>query len=159
MPMKYVFILIFFCNFIHVSFSQNYKTINTISEKILKIYKKGDQAYKENQLKLAEEYFKKTIEKENQFIDSYIKLASINYELEKHEEAIRYFQSALQLDSFYNNKIYYTLALSYYKIKKYDRAKMSMEFYLLNEKENSDLIIKAKRFLPVSKAAYKWIMP
>lgn len=149
MPMKYVFILIFFCNFIFVSFSQNYKTINTISEKILKIYKKGDQAYKENQLKLAEEYFKKTIQKENQFIDAYIKLASINYELEKYEEAIRYFQSALQLDSFYNNKIYYTLALSFYKIKKYDRAKTSIEFYLLNEKENSDLIIKAKRFLPI----------
>jgi uncharacterized protein YcnI len=69
--MKYVLIIIFFCNSIHVSFSQNYKTINTITAKILKVYKKGDQAYKENQLKLAEEYFKKTIEKENQFIIIY----------------------------------------------------------------------------------------
>jgi len=149
MTMKYVLIIIFFYNTIHVSFSQNYKTINTISAKILKIYKKGDQAYKENQLKLAEEYFKKTIQKENHFIDSYIKLASINYDLAKYDQGIRYFQRALQLDSFYNNKIYYTLALSYYQIKKYDSAKVNMEIYLLREKENTDLINKAKRFLPI----------
>lgn len=75
-------------------------------------------------------------------------MASVCFDMENYSCAEIHFENVLKMDSNYNQKIYYTLALSQYKLDHFKNAKENMRLFLNLETTNQDLLKKAKDLLP-----------
>lgn len=155
--MKYIlcsFLLIIFMTELK-SQSINYKSA---PKDLQKKYSKAVQLYQQNQNDRAKEGFQKLIKKNPNFIDPNIMLGSIYFDLGEFSTAENYFQKAIKLDSNYQIKIYYTIALCQYKNYKFGEAYRNLQYYLTKEELNKDLILKAQLLIPnfrFADSAYK----
>ncbi|MBK9270927.1 MAG: PD40 domain-containing protein [Saprospiraceae bacterium] len=124
------------------------------AKKNLKIqYSKALKLYQINEFESSKKAFKKILAKNPKFVDPYILLGSIGFDQKNFDEAETWFQKALDLDSFYQIKVYYTLALCQFENYQFTRAKLNLEKFLELEKSNKDLIQKAVHVLPTYRFA------
>ncbi|NOT37067.1 MAG: OmpA family protein [Saprospiraceae bacterium] len=121
--------------------------LKTAPSSLKKSYQKALDLYKNNQYPKAQKAFEKLIKKSPQFIDAYIILGSIHFDLDQSIESERYFVKALGLDSNYMPKVYYTLSLVNYSNQKYSDAHKNIKKFLQLEQMNKDLISKANKKL------------
>lgn len=142
--MKLSIIIILFNLVSFTLLSQEYSTLKTVSSSVNKMYQKGIKLYKSNEYDKARKTFEKILKKEPKFIDANILLASIEFEVGQFEAAEKYFNKALSLNSEYQSKVFYTLAICNYSNQHYSDAFQNMSIFLNKEKENQDLIKKAK---------------
>ena len=126
-------------------YCQDYITLKTAPEKQVKAYKKAVAAYRQNKYDDAIKLFEKIIKSEPKFIDAHILLGSVFFEKKTYSSAEKSFNDAIKLDSTYQIKVFYTLALCNYELEHFTEAKNNMGKYLALETQNQELIAKAKR--------------
>jgi len=118
------------------------------SKDLQKKYTKAVQLYQQNKYDVAKESFQKIIIKKPNFVDPYIMLGSIHFDQGQYSNAENYFQKAIHLDSHYQIKIYYTIALCQYKNYRFGEAYRNLKYYLSKEQLNQDLLSKAQLLIP-----------
>lgn len=131
----------------YLLFSQKVVTIKDAPTSTLNLFRKGIDHYKSNQYSQAIEYFQKALKKNPQFIEAELQWASTCFDLKDYSCAVLHFQKVLQLDSNFNSKVYYTLALSQYQLDHFFEAKENISTFINREKSNKDLLSKAKILL------------
>ncbi len=124
--------------------SQNIITRKTASKKSLAMYKRGLQYVKGNKFDKALKDFNKALKLQPTFIDAMIQKAAIFYMRENYAVAEQGFEKILDLDKNYNSKVYYTLAISERRQKKYDEAIGHFKDYVATKKHSEKLAAKAK---------------
>jgi outer membrane protein OmpA-like peptidoglycan-associated protein/tetratricopeptide (TPR) repeat protein len=110
----------------------------------LKLYESGVDAYRINLYEKAKTYFEKALNKSPGFIDAELQLASVCFDLNDFSCAEIHFQNVIRLDSLFNKKVFYTLALTQYQLDKFHTAEENLSNYLSSEIKNPDLLSKAK---------------
>ena len=128
--------------------SQNFVTRANLSGKLLKNYDQAVERYKVNDYQKARSLFLGVLDREPRCIDAHLKLASLCFETYDLPCAKLHFEKVLELDSNYQVKVYYTLALTEYRSDHFASAKKNMAVFLEKEKLNSDLINKARALYP-----------
>jgi outer membrane protein OmpA-like peptidoglycan-associated protein/tetratricopeptide (TPR) repeat protein len=110
-------LLLFF--FVSMSISlcgQEVVTSDNAPKKVLKIYQKAEKCLSKGETEEALEKLQKAILEEPRFMDAYLKIAAIHYELGQFENAATSFKSALELDPD-NFRLVQSVAVSYEKAK------------------------------------------
>ncbi len=125
-------------------FSQSYYTKKNAPKQALKLFQKAQQYYHTNQFDKAILYFEKALSKEPDFIDAELQWASVCFDIKDYSCAEIHLQKVLQLDSFYNLKIFYTLALVQYHLDHFDQAHKNISYFLSADYDNIDIQNKAK---------------
>jgi outer membrane protein OmpA-like peptidoglycan-associated protein/tetratricopeptide (TPR) repeat protein len=96
-------------------------SIKDLKSKEKKLYEEArKQKFREPQTALNA--LDKILEKEPLFIDGYLEVGSIHYNVGQYESAFDFFLTAYRLDSLYNPKIINSLALSAWHSGKYEDA-------------------------------------
>lgn len=138
-------ILLFLSSYIG---AQDFISIKNASPKLLKSYKSASNLYKTDQYDKAIKAFQKIITKESKFIDAYIQLGSLYYESRDYRNAEKYFNQAINLSRDYNPKVFYTLALANREEKNFALAKNNLKQFIAMDRNNTELLAKAKLMLP-----------
>ena len=115
-----------------------------IGKKAKKLYKKAINKFNKHEYLKALDYFDRVIKKEPGFIKPHLYKASAYYELKQYENSEQEYKKVLEIDSTYNNDIYYSLGLVSGKLKRYDEALNYYKIFLSNTKKKSKLESKAK---------------
>lgn len=121
--------------------AQSVTNKNNAAKGIINLYKKAEKQWYSGQKDKAEKLFKKTIQKDPNFIDGYLRLGGMAYEEGHFPDAIEYFKHALSLDRNYDTKLYQALSLSHEKLKNYQTAADYISEYLTS---SADLKIEEK---------------
>ncbi len=129
-------------------FTQDVVTRAMLSKKLLKTYENGVAQYKINNFEKAKSLFLRLLDEEPRCIDAQLQLASLCFETYDLPCAKYHFEKVLELDSNYQLKVYYTLALTEYRSDHFGLAKKNMELFLNKETENAELLKKAKSLYP-----------
>ena len=129
----------------------NYVTRKTASEKLLKIYKKGIKYSRASESKKALKEFEKALKKEPTFIDAQIQWAAVHYDIKDYKLAEVGFEKVLAIDPLYKKKVFYTLALTEMRTKKFDEAIKHFEKYLASIPNNDILEKKATKHIANSR--------
>lgn len=106
-------------------FSQN---LHTTSNRALKAYNEGKQAYDFLDFKSAETYLKESIQTDRKFYEAYMVLGEMMFKLRRFGESAYYYHKAVEIDSLFYKPVffnlanaemmsgYYTAALIHYKV-------------------------------------------
>ena len=137
--MHYLFIIIY-CIFSVETLLAQQDSANTE----IKLYKQGCVLLDSSKYKEAIVLFKKSIKEKNDFIPAYNKMASAKMQLEDYKGAEKDIQAALKIT--YNNfDARKTLAILYYKTKRYQESKQMMDSAFYVKAEDAELLYyKAK---------------
>jgi outer membrane protein OmpA-like peptidoglycan-associated protein len=114
-----IFFLLFLLFFDQSTYCQDY---TSESKKAIKHYEKGLFAFENNDLKLAVEYAYEALEKDSNFVEVYLLLGEIAYNLGNKSKEIEYFSKVIEKDSVNFPLTYYLLALTYMETEKYKNA-------------------------------------
>ncbi|MEP7196653.1 MAG: OmpA family protein [Saprospiraceae bacterium] len=142
--MRHLFIIVSICTLSLSLGAQDFISLNKASSSLKKSYAEGMKYYKSNDFVKAKNVFNKIIKKENKFIDAYIILGSIGFDLGEFDLAETNFNKAILLNADYQPKVFYTLAICNYSNQHYKEAFDNMSIFLSKENSNQDLIIKAE---------------
>jgi len=121
--------------------AQNYFPTN---EKAKKYYKKGIKNYREGDFRKAIGYFKKTLNKESDFVPAYYQLASIFYKRKDYKKSEEYYKKSIKIDSFFNTQVYYSVAIVLEKQGELEEALKYYEEFLNKSKLDGDHEKKAR---------------
>ncbi len=149
----WIFLVLIFtqCSSAQPTTGGNYITRKTASEKLKKTYKKGMQYSRAGQNEKALKEFSKALKKEPSFIDAQIQWAAIHYDTKNYAVAAQGFEKAIQIDSLYKKKVFYWLALTEMRMKKFDKAIVHFENYLATKPNNDILERKTKKHIANSR--------
>ncbi|GLR18937.1 OmpA family protein [Portibacter lacus] len=101
-------------------------TKNNATKGVIKLYNKAQDCVQNQKPEKAIKKLNSAIAKEPQFIDAYLLLGGIQYDLKDYDAAIHNFEKAFNLDSTYSPKVLQALALCYEAQK--DNAQASLYF-------------------------------
>jgi outer membrane protein OmpA-like peptidoglycan-associated protein len=116
-------------------------------------YSKALKLYQTNRYEEAVTAFSKITRKNDGFVDAHLMLGSLYFEKKDFSLAEKSFQKVILLDSAFNPKVYYTLALCQYRILHFEEARKNLEQFLSRESSNQDLISKANKLMPAYRFA------
>jgi hypothetical protein len=90
-----------------IGFSQN---LHTSSNRALKAYNEGKQAYEFLDFKNAENYLKESITIDKDFYEAYMVLGEMTYKLRRFNESAVYYRKAVVIDSLFYKPVFFNLA-------------------------------------------------
>lgn len=128
------------------SFSQNYTTLKTTSEKARTAYNSGMQEAFKGEAAIAQGYFEKALKVDPLFIDAKLALADNFIDLRDYFKAEQYFQEAIALDSTYAPVAFFFLGKIEWELDKYDDCAAHIASYLYSNPA-SDRYTKAAQSL------------
>lgn len=137
-------LVLLFCFCWQFAQSQSCVYLKNADNTLQKKYKKAITSYRSGDLEEARIQLTQLLNKSPRFIDAFIQLASVHFDMGNYEMADSLFQRAIQLDSFYNVKVFYTMALCEYRSSQYSKSLQNVELFLTMDSLNQDLIVKAK---------------
>lgn len=123
-----------------------YTTKTTLAPKLLKVYEQAKTQISSRQLDDAVKTLKKLLTDDPKFIDGIIMLANVQHDQGDLGSAASGYQKVLALDSTYQPRLYYQLALTQYKLQQYSAAAQNFGKFLLVEKKSEDLLNRAKSY-------------
>jgi outer membrane protein OmpA-like peptidoglycan-associated protein/tetratricopeptide (TPR) repeat protein len=135
------------------AFSQKYVSAETAIRQVKLGYDEGIEKLQKGDKNAALLAFVQVLELEPNFIDAYIQEASILRQFNKLEEAKKAFEKALALDSTYDNRVIYGLALVELQLKKFEEAAQHFEAYANFKNVNSKMAEKAKDLASKARSA------
>ncbi len=146
--------------FVQCGTTQSLVTRKTAKGKALKAYEKGMSLLISEQNEKAINEFEKALKANPKFIDAQIQWAAAKYDQKKYQEAEAGFEKVLQIKEDYKTKVYYTLALTEWRLNKFDEATAHFEKFLSLPKANEKLKKQAAFHLANCKfAAYAYDNP
>ena len=133
-------------------FSLNYcaaqvRELQSSNKKALKYFNSGKNAYESRNDELAIIDLKKSIEADPNFIDPYIILGTIYYDLKNFNTAIEYFTKAISINPRYTSTLYYSLGSALLKLGEYDQALQAYNDFFAFGKAHPELEKIARRDL------------
>lgn len=156
--MRLLLSLIFFGFVLSLS-AQEYATDRTVSAKVLSLYDAAFRSSASNDFTEAEGYLSKVLSKEPTFLDARILLGSVYYQQEKLAEAEQEYEYVLNLAPAYDYRVYYQLAITEKKAKKYDEAAEHLKDFL-NTDPNEKIKMRAQAHLASAEfLAYAYANP
>ena len=123
-----------------------YTTKTTLAPKLLKAYEQAKAQISSRQLDDAAKTLKKLLADDPKFIDGIIMLANVQHDQGDLVGAASGYQKVLAIDSTYQPRLYYQLALTQYKLQQYSAAAQNFGKFLLVEKKSEDMISRAKTY-------------
>ncbi len=136
-------LLVLFLFTAQFTFAQDYTTRKNVTGKLKKMYKKAMDYNNQGKNKDAIREFEKILKKDPTFIDAQIQWAAMHYAEKQFSAAEQGFEKVLQIDSTYNTKVFYTLAMTEMRLKKYLEAANHFKSYQQLETRNQTLLKKA----------------
>ncbi|MFN8279945.1 MAG: OmpA family protein [Saprospiraceae bacterium] len=125
-----------------------YIDVKTAEPSLKKKYQKAVTFYQTGQNEKAISEFKKLLDKNSDFIDAALMLGSVYYDLRNFDQAEIYFQKVLMLNPKYNQKVYYTLALTNYQNRHFQQAAENLKIFIDLNFGNPELLNRAKLLYP-----------
>lgn len=146
MKLSFIFLIYIFllCN-LH---GQEVTTSKNANKAELKLFQKAVKLYQSNQFEDAVRSFEKILVQNPKFIDAQLQLASVCYDIKNYTCAAMHFNQVLALDSLYNPKVYYTLALCQYQLDLFKDAKHNILRFIELDTIHKELLSKAQMLLP-----------
>jgi outer membrane protein OmpA-like peptidoglycan-associated protein/ribosomal protein L24E len=126
---------------------KEYVTKATAHKKAVKAYQEGDMYNSSRQYVKAIEFFDKAIKKEPTFLDAYLLRADSYYSMKNYGKAEVDFEKIIEIDSSYNPRIYYVVAITEYEQNKFDEAVAHIQQFLDLNYRNEKLVKMAEKQL------------
>ncbi len=127
--MKFFFLSVFFLSF-YISISAQEHRYTTEDKQAIKYYALAGQDLDEHLYDQAVENLLKAIEEDPKFIEAHIQLADIYRAKWKYKEAADQYQQAINLNTDFNQFIYYKIGDCQIRIAAYADAERNLETYL-----------------------------
>jgi flagellar motor protein MotB len=86
------------------------QSLHTSSNRALKAYNDGKQAYEFMDFKNAENYLKESISTDKNFYEAYMVLGEMMYKLRRFSESALYYHKAVVIDSLFYKPVFFSLA-------------------------------------------------
>jgi len=143
------FILVLFVLISHAerTFSQNYTTTKTTSNKALSAFNAGMEEAKRGQAAIAQGYFEQALKADPKFIDALLALGDNYAELRDFFKAKKHFEEALAMDSSYAPVAFLFLAKTEWELDQYDECVAHLTSYLRSQPKNERNRRAAERLL------------
>lgn len=141
----FTFVLFLFHQF--VASGQNGISISTTTEKLQKQYKEISQLTREGKTKKALDKCEKLIQKNPNVVELWIKKASIHFNNENYALSEESFQKVVDLSPLFDEKVYYTMAITQYAQDKYALAAENFQKFLDLNLEPGGRKIKAEKLV------------
>ena len=137
--------------------AQNQEVIRIVDapKKIKKWYAEGVKLAKTGSPEKAIPIFEKALKRSDAYIDVQLQWASAHYRLKNYSLAELGFEKCLQLEDPFQEKIYYTLALSEYYQEKFEEAKSHFEHFLEIQPANSNFTRNARALIKNCEFAFE----
>lgn len=117
----------------------------TDSKRAIKYYESGRRNYGLLYYDIAEQYLKDAIKADKKFQNAYLILAEVYWDQHKYEDAIKYYEKGLAIDSGFYPRGYINKAKLEIKTYRYSDALESYLVFLKLAPENSKYLDEAKR--------------
>lgn len=127
---KHVFILVVVLSSCTISKPGISQTLHTNSNRAVKAYSNGLQAYDFRNLPEAESLFKEAIQADQKFFEAYMMLGELYTKQNRFEEASASFRAALQIDSTSYKPLFFSLASAEMMTGDYINALSHFKSYL-----------------------------
>jgi tetratricopeptide (TPR) repeat protein len=118
------------CLSIQSVLSQEY---HTTSNRALKSYRQGTEAYEFFDFSAAEQYFREAINIDKKFFEAHLMLGELLNKQKRHTEAAAEYSEAIKIDSLFYKPVFFNLAISEMFSGDYSRALMHFNVYLAQE--------------------------
>jgi outer membrane protein OmpA-like peptidoglycan-associated protein len=128
--MKYLYSILFIIAssvFTGTGFSQ---ALHTSSNKALKMYNEGLQAYDFMEYEKAETYFKETLLIDNRFYEAYMMLGELLAKQKRFTEAASDYKAAVKIDSLFFKPVFFNMANAEMMSGDYQNALIHFNVYL-----------------------------
>ncbi|HHH52505.1 MAG TPA: tetratricopeptide repeat protein [Bacteroidetes bacterium] len=109
-----------------------------------KYYNKGIDKFRKGDFDNAIKYFEKTLEKEPDFVPAYYQLAGTYYKKNDYKNCEKYYKESLNIDSTFNNQVFYSLGVVLEKQGKLRDALVFYKKFLSKTKKEDSLFKKTK---------------
>jgi len=121
--------------------------LHTRSNRALKAYNSGREAYTFLNYRAAEGYLREAVDIDPGFIEAYILLAELSKDLLDYEQAADAYRQAMQIDSTFFAPAWYEYGEVHFLLGNYSDAKSKFELYLQLGDENAVNEGKARKYL------------
>jgi outer membrane protein OmpA-like peptidoglycan-associated protein len=131
--MKYLYLIFFIIAssvFTGTGFSQ---ALHTSSNKALKMYNEGLQAYDFMEYEKAETYFKETLLIDNRFYEAYMMLGELLAKQKRFTEAASDYKAAVKIDSLFFKPVFFNMANAEMMSGDYQNALIHFNVYLAQQ--------------------------
>ena len=133
----FLFVLLLLCITRTETFSQNYHTVKTTSEKALEAFKEGRLYMQRQEAAIALGYFEKALKNDDSFIEARLALAETYEELRDFFKAERAYEEALALDSTFSPVAFFFLAKVEWQLDKFEECAAHLNSYLQSSPKNA----------------------
>lgn len=152
-------LLIFFSFFFNSCTTAQHGNYTTKNKKAIKLYEQGLDAFRKAEydgpdyLTLAKGYLKKSLDKDENFVDAYMLLSEVNYRLGDLKTAIELKEKGLLIKPEYSqNEYFYLSNMQFYDLQ-YDKAINNAQKFLTFRNTNPALRQEANRIIKNSEFA------
>lgn len=135
--------------------AQDYTERKDLSKKEMKKYRKAVDASRSNDIDKALKYFQDVIKSKPDFVEAYLRVGSLYYNLAEFDKSNENFQKAISLAPEFDPEMYYSAGLVLHKLEKYDAAAYHFESYLDRNTSNKRKRAKAEKLMINSNFAFK----
>lgn len=145
--MRILLTIISCCCLVSATFSQNYHTVKTTSEKALEAFNEGRSYMQKNEAAIALGYFEKALKADATFIEAKLALAETYEEMRDFFKAERAYEEALALDSKFAPATFFFLAQVEWQLDKFEESATHLDTYLKSNPTNVKNKNKAERLI------------
>ncbi len=121
--------------------------LHTRSNKALKAYNFGREAYSFLDYRSAEQHLREAVKIDPGFIEAYILLAELSKDMLDYEQSAYAYREAMRIDSVFFVPAWYEYGEVHFMLGNYSDAKSKFELYLQMGGENSVNAGKARKYL------------
>ena len=132
--------------------------LHTRSNRALKAYNFGREAYAFLDYRAAEKHLREAVEIDPGFIEAYILLAELSKDILAYEQSADAYRQAMLIDSLFFVPAWYEYGEAHFLLGDYSEAKSKFELYLQLGGENSVNAGKARKYLMDCKFALEAIL-
>ncbi|MCJ7449563.1 MAG: OmpA family protein [Bacteroidales bacterium] len=145
--MKYLILIIFICSSCSITRNGFSQSLHTSSNRAVKEYNIGKEAFDYLDYNTAETYFKNAISMDKYFYEAYMMLGELYTNLGKYTEAARYYRNAVKIDSLAYIPVFFNLANAEFKSGDYQKALLHYNVYRIRGEisEKNRLITQKNR--------------
>jgi tetratricopeptide (TPR) repeat protein len=140
-----VFILILFVGLISFPGNCFSQGLHTVSNKALKEYNEGKQAYSFLDFNRAEAYLKAAIKTDGRFYEAYLIYAEMLTDLRRFNEAVFNYRKVIEIDSSFFLPAFFGLGNAEFMTGDYQNALIHFKIYLENNPKSENYIKKATK--------------
>lgn len=136
--------------------AQNIKSRSDLDKKSLKTYKEAISEGRKKRYKKSLQLYEKVLKKHPEFIDAQLRKAGMLHNMKDYEQSAIEFEKAISMAPEYDPQMYFSLAIVYRDLNRYDIAAQNFQFFI-DRSENEKKKQRAMNFRDRSLFAHEAI--